>query len=374
MPRMNFSSIYTRVEDLSNVRNQRALIKDAIQMGLDRATAHDLPYLMTDGRIASVVEYTDGTVDVTEGSISVTSTGATFTEHMIGRKLRVNDDNTYYRIADVPTSATLTLETPYRGDDATAQTYSIYQDTYRLPADCDTYKIMRQIENKVALISVEASAFDLIEPVPTSEGTPNYEILAGTALDIYTDGTVAGTVGESTITGVSTNWLSVDGLSRGNRITIGAYVYTIKSVDSDTSITIYENLSVTFSAGTSYSILMDNLRIQFFEITVAVKNIYFRYQRIPYPLIDDVDIPDLPDQWHWILIYAGLIWAWKTKDKNESIRSEALFETVINQMWARIGHISVNRRYPRASQDDISARRDFIGPRYPAGYGHPFSF
>lgn len=371
MARQQFSTILARVKALSSVTSQDALIKDSIQMGLDRATMADLPYLMTDGVITTVAPYTTGTVAMTNNSKTVTGTGTTWTSAMVGRKIRFGSDNAYYRISAVGSTTSITLEVVYQGTTDTDATYSIYKDEYRLPADLDNYKIMRQIENSVAMVGLEPSAFDIYEPTPTSQGSPNFEILTGTKLDTYTTGTVTGTINTSTLTGSSTVWTEVEGLGKGSRITIGSYVYTVKSVGSDTQITIYEKLSAA-ATGASYTIHLDNYIIQFYNIPDAVENIYFRYQRVPYPLINDEDIPDLPEKYHYILVTAGLIWAWMTKDKDEATKQEALFEAQVVDMWRRIGNISRNLTFPRRSQDDIAYNRRKMN--YPSDYNIPIPF
>lgn len=368
---MRFADVLTRVKALSNVTAQDDLLKDSIRMGLDRATAKDLPYLMNDGFITTVAPYETGTVAMTNGLKTVTGTDTVWTSSMVGRKMRFNDENAYYRIASVTDATHLTLEVVYQGTTDTDATYSIYKDEYRLPADCDTYKVLRQIENSRALTSLEATAFDIYEPTPEATGHPTFEILIGTKLDIYSTGTLSGTINTSVITGDSTEWTSVEGLGRGSKITIGDYVYTVKSVDSDTQITIYETQVVTSSALTTYSILLDNYILQFFNIPDSVENIYFRYQRIPYPLINVSDIPDLPEKYHWILIHAGLIWAWLTKDKARSDIEQTIFEAAIQQMWRRIGYPSTSRTYPRVSQDDIMAMENQTGAKLPNGYNYP---
>ena len=372
MPRLQFSTILTRVKAISNVTSQDALIKDGIQMGLDRATMADLPYLMTESFITTVAPYTTGTVAMTNGSTTVTGTDTVWTSAMVGRKIRFGSDNAYYRISAVGGTTSLTLEVPYQGTTDTDATYSIYKDEYRLPADLDVYKVMRQIENSVAMEGVESSAFDIYEPTPQSQGSPSFEILVGTKLDTYTTGTISGSINTSTLTGVSTVWTSVEGLGKGSRITINTTVYTVKSVDSDTQITLYEKLSAAVAALTTYTIHLDNYIIQFYEIPDAAENIYFRYQRIPYPLINDEDIPDLPEKYHFILVTAGLIWAWMTKDKDEATKQEALFQSQVAQFWQRAGNISRSMTFPRKSQDDIVYSRR--GLNYPSGYNLPIPF
>lgn len=364
MPRLQFSTILSRAKAISNVTSQDALIKDGIQMGLDRATMADLPYLMSDSFITTVAPYETGTVTATNNSKTITGSGTTFTSAMVGRKIRIGSENSYYRIAAFVSTTEITLEVVYQGTTGSANTYSIFKDEYRLPADLDVYKVLRQIENSLALVGLENSAFDIYQPTPQNEGSPNFEILAGTKLDTYTTGTLSGSVSSAVLTGSGTSWLSVEGLGKASRITIGTTVYTVKSVDSDTQITLYEKLSATVAAGTSYTIHLDNYIIQFYPIPDAIENIYFRYQRIPYPLINDEDIPDLPEKYHYILVTAGLIWAWMTKDKEEATKQEALFQAQAQQMWKRIGNISRSLTFPRRSQDDIVYNRRRYNPDY----------
>jgi len=370
MARLQFSTILTRVEAISLVTSQDALIKDAIQMGLDRLTDKDLPYLMTDGYITTVAPYETGTVTVTNNSKTVIGSSTTFTAAMVGRKFRAASQNAYYRIAAYVSATEITLEAVFQGTTASGATYSIFKDEYRLPADLDVYKVLRQIENSQAIVDLENSAFDMYEPTPNAQGSPKFSILVGTKLDTYSTGTVSGTVNLSVITGSSTVWTGVEGLTKGSRITVGTVVYTVKTVDSDTQITIYEKISATFSAST-YSISLDNYIIQLFNIPDAIENIYFKYQRVPFPLINDEDIPDLPEKYHHILITAGLIWAWATKDKAESLIQDALFEKQKENMWKRISNPSTNRVYRRISQDDVN--RDDLTASLPSKYGFPIS-
>jgi hypothetical protein len=110
---MRFADILARVKALSNVQSQDALIKDAIRMGLDIATTEDLPYLLSDGIITTVAPYATGTVTMTVGSKTVTGLGTAFTVAMVGRKIRFNGENTYFRIASFTSTTVITLETNY---------------------------------------------------------------------------------------------------------------------------------------------------------------------------------------------------------------------------------------------------------------------
>lgn len=377
MPRMTFKDIYEDVQDISVVKvsSKLNLIKRGIQTGLDILTSLDLPYLMTDGLFPTVAIHETGNVDVTNGNATVSggATSPVFTEAMVGRKFRISGDNTSYRIKAFVSDTEITLETKYVGTTDEDASYSIYKDEYRLASDMATHKVLRQVEDKVAMGSIEATAFDILEPSPTSEGSPRYDIIVGSKLDTYSTGTVSGTSGASVITGSATAlWADVEGLGKGTRITIGSNVYTVKSVDSATQITIYETLSSAITAGTSYSMLMDNMRIRVFPIPDVAEVIKYRYQRLAYPLRADTDIPDLPDEWHHILITAGLITAYQTKDKEEANRQYQRFFILRNDFWRRCGAISSSRTYPKADQDRLALAALFGGGvRIGSDYGTP---
>jgi len=366
---MQFSKILLRVKDISKVSNKDDLLKESIQTGFNIATSQDLPYLMSESTIELIAPVTAGTIAITNGTKAVAGTSTSFTSAMVGRKIRIAGDNTYYKIATFTNSTTITLEENFQESTVTAATYSIFKDEYRLPADLDNYKVFRQVKNQQSIVDVEPTAFDIFEPSPTSQGSPDFSILMGSKLDTDSTGTVAGTTGNSTITGTNTTWTTLEGLGTGSKITVGIVVFTVKSVDGDTSITTYENIPVDFT-GSTYTILLDNLLIQFFQIPDTAELIRFRYQRIAYILVDDQDIPDLPDQYHYILVTAGLIWAWATKDKEESRAQQVIFDKQVRSMWKKIGHQSKNRLYPRLPQVGLL---DFpFPPRFDSNVGTPF--
>jgi len=369
MPRMDFKTVFTRVESITNVTSERDLIKDAIQWGLDELTSHNLGYLTTESFFTTIAPYTTGTVDATNGSTTISGTNTVFIAAMVGRKIRIDDNEAYYRIAARVSDTDITLEAPYQGDTVTGKTFSLYKDEYKLAPDVDVYKVLRNIEDNISLVSGEISGFDLFHPSPKSEGRPRFELFIGTALDEDTTGTLAGTVGLKVFTGTNTTWTDVEGLENGTRMTVGTNTYTVKSVDSDTQITIYELIVVTVSSQ-AFTIHLDNPTVQISDIPDSAENIYYRYQRIPFPLIGDTDIPDLPEKYHKLLVTHGCVWAWLTKDKQESSIQLIIFNAGKEAMWARIGNIASARIYRRRSMDDRGF--NFRGPpRPPSEYGFP---
>jgi hypothetical protein len=69
------------------------------------------------------------TCTVTNGSVTVTSTGSTFTSQLVGLYFQVTGvtDNTWYEIVEVPTSSTLTLKSAFVGTSGASQSFRIGQ-------------------------------------------------------------------------------------------------------------------------------------------------------------------------------------------------------------------------------------------------------
>lgn len=366
MPRLSFSSIYATIEDITNINNKRNLVKRSVQIALDRITSGwNWPYLMQENFFTLVAPYETGTVSVTNGNKTVTGDGTTFTSAMVGRKIRVNNEDAYYRIGAFVSTTEVTLEVAYGGDTATAQSYSIFKDEYRLAPNCDKYKIMRHIEDGYPLIGMQASAFDILVPTPTAEGGPRFEVFSGTKEDTYITGTVAGS--GTTLTGTNTVWASVEGLGKGTRIKVSSQVLTVKSVASDTSITVYETISPDITAGTTHTVVLDNLIVQVYDIPDAAENIYYRHQRKTAPLVGDTDLPDMPAEWFWLLIEGALSIVWPVKDKDRAEIAEIRFKAGLADMKRVLGHPSQHQQYPRKEIDDMS--RYPLGPSLPGNIG-----
>ncbi len=348
------------VENISNVKQQRTLVNQSIQIALDRVFEHhDWPYYIQDkGVIETTAEYSTGTVTVTNGSKTVTGDGTTFTTAMVGRKFRSNDKNPFYRIGAFVSTTEITLEENYQGDDASDVGFNIYKDEYRLKSDVDKYKIVRQARNNVALFSLHPSRFDEVFPMPRNSSDPVYEIMEGTLLDTYSTGTV--TLTGTTITGTTTAWTSVEGLGRLSNIRIGNNVYHVKTVDSDTQITTFETV-IAVAAASSYEITLNNLRVQVHQIPDSQRLLYYRYFRIPDPLANDFDLPDMPHAFHWLLIYGSLSMVLMQKgDINKAQReAETRFLNGLENMKLKIGSFTPDRIYRRESVDRIRTRRGF---------------
>ena len=351
------------VENISLVTNQRALVNQSINIALDRVYQwYDWPYYLNsyDGIITTVANYTTGTITINNGSTlgTINAPGVVSSVWNGVYKIRIGNDKTYYRILTTGVG-TITLLNPYTGSSVVASGFSIFKDEYVLNSDVDKYKIIRQMKNGFPLVDLTPTTFDKILPSPQNLADPIYNIMEGTIYVEWSGETVSVTPPNlNTLVGVGTTWLSVEGLGRMSRVRIGNNVYTIASVDSDTQITTYEQMT-TIAPLSSYVIMLNNLVLQFYYIPNSTQTLYYRYFRQPMPLCNDYDTPDMPYEFHWLLIYGALSFVYLQKgDINKAQQeAEARFMQGLEMMKIKLGSFAPDRIYRRKSIDGLRRRR-----------------
>lgn len=358
---MTFLDIQNQVVAITNVQQQPDLVKKSINIALLRIAEYfEWPfYMVNTGVISTVAPYTTGTVTATNGSNAIVGVGTTWVSSMVGSKIRIASGQPYYRIKSIDSTTALTLTTLFQSTNATAATYNIYRDEYRLAADVDTYKTIVQIQNAIAMFSTPAAKFDKFFPSPYSYSHPTLEIMEGTALDTYEIGTVSVVVNSSIITGVTTTWSTIPGIGRMSMITVGSNVYTVKSVTDDTHLVVFEVPS-TAATTSVYSISLNNLLTQVFPIPAQQENLYYRYYRIPSPLVNSWDVADLPIQWQYLLIYGAMSFVFLEKGdiQKSQIESENRFLEGLQNMKKKLGSYASDRIWRVSSQDTFVTTGD----------------
>jgi len=82
-------------------------------------------------------EYTTGTASIVDGLTAVVGSDVAWTSAMDGSKFFIQDQGDVYTISSVTDATNLTLSASYAGTSASTSAYSIYQDTYTCPSDCE---------------------------------------------------------------------------------------------------------------------------------------------------------------------------------------------------------------------------------------------
>lgn len=360
----------TDAEKLTQVTSIRA----EVQRWANDVLAHicgvtEWPFLWTTDWFQTVAPYETGTVAVTNASTTVTGTGTTFTAAMVGRKFRVENQTGYYLIKAYVSATELTLEQAYTGDTDTEASYSVYKDEYLLRADVDSQKQLKESENGIALFSLSPFQFDNDIPIPSGEGVPHLSVYRGRAVKTYATGTVAMTSGTRIITGSSTLWTSVEGLTRGTKLKIGSLIFTINTVDSATQVTVYEVATATIAAGTSYTAILDNPVVQLHSIPDQILTIYYSFQRLPAVLSADNDLPDLPYPMHPLISLGVLPNLWRHKGMMDRVEeAKGTFAATLESWMVKYSQPVTDRRI---LVEPFSIRRRTREAGWPMGTGIP---
>ena len=365
---MRFIDIISDIETIAALgTTRRAAIRRAVQQRLfEYAASYDWPHYRSRGTLTTIDDYTTGTVAVTNGSKTVTGTSTVFTAAMGGRKFRVGSENAWYDIDTRDSNTQLTLQQDYQGTTASGSTYTIFQDEYKLEATVHKLLDIRQIEDSLVMLGLSYLDMDRWFPDPDTLNDPTHFSLIGRRDDRYTTGTVAVTSGSRTITGTSTVWTSVPGLSRGSRLSIDDTdeVFTVETIASDTSLTVYELPTVTDSSS-AYRIFTNNLLVQVWEVPDATKNLYYRFQRLPYPLVNDEDEPDAPREYHYGLVWGGLVTGFALLGKDTAAaEAERRWKQWVALQISQLGQDSPAIQMERQSLDTYISKP--WGPRLPA--------
>jgi hypothetical protein len=367
-----YIDLITDAEEITQVRSIRSVVKRLC----NDVTAHicgvaEWPFLWTESWFQTTDDYSTGTVSVANGSASVAGTDTVFTAGMVGRKMRIGADTAYYTIKTFTSTLALVLDQTYQGTTDTAATYVIYKDEYLLRADVDQQKRIRNSDNGLALFSLTAGEFDQLYPSPSGTGVPSLDVYTGRAVKTYSTGTVSATSGTRTLTGASTSWTTAEGVGKGTKMKVGTLIFTVNTVDSDTSMTVYEVPTANVSAGTAYTAIVDNPVVLLHSIIDAVLTMYYRFQRIPAVMDADNDIPDIPYPMHPLIGLGMLPMLWRQKGfTSQALEAQGAFDKQLAQWLVRYSLPIMERTYPL---HPFTIQRTIQEARWPAGTGIPLS-
>lgn len=139
----------------------------------DVASRDDWDFIFEDSYIQTTAPYTTGTVYASGTTLN--GVGTTFTAAMVGRKVRIGGEQDYYTISAYVSGTELTLSQTYRGTYDTvgeAISYTIYQDVYSLGSTVEKIINMVQTGSNQRIGHISRTQFTMINPNPTSTGTP----------------------------------------------------------------------------------------------------------------------------------------------------------------------------------------------------------
>lgn len=237
-----------------------------------------------------------GTASVVNGSNTVTLSSSLLSAPYVGAYFRLlgSVPQSWYRIV-AQGGTTGTLDIPYQGSNNSTGSYEIRKMDYLIPSEFAGKAITTDSESNILQVDSVLTRPTLIS---NSIGRPS-RIAVWSSDPIgstYTTGTISGTVDTRTVTGSGTSWLST--VTPGDQLEVAVssttYKYHVRSVESDTSLTLYQFLRVAITAATSYTI-----RNQFGRIGRLSSSADDEYDlsiygvRHIYPLAHDNDTDEL---------------------------------------------------------------------------------
>lgn len=243
---MIFSGVVTRVADDCKINSSRTDVSDRIKREINRVCqeiwdGHSWSFRWRNYRIVTDVDVTAGTVTATNGSYTITGASTSFTSSHVSWHIYFPGDSVqnWYKIRAFTSSTQLELDVPYQGTTGSSKAYVLRHFDYVLPTEpWDLGSITVTSERRPVAI-VQPSSIDLIAPAPSYKGYPS-AVSIYSSDDIattYSTGTVSGTIDTVTLTGSATSWLA--NIYPGDIVTIGTNIYTVRFVNSDTLITLY---------------------------------------------------------------------------------------------------------------------------------------
>lgn len=259
--------------------------------------------------IRTYPQVTSGTCSVSNGSNSVTFSASVLSSPYVGGYFRVNGSvpESWYKIV-AQGGTTATLEIPYQGTTNTLATYEVRKLDYILPSESTgSVQMTDSMSAPIRVLSY------LTRPtlIADSVGRPCSAVVwsSDSIGTTYTTGTISGSVDTRTITGSGTSWLT--NVTPGDQLEIivanSTYKYNVRSVESDTSLTLYQFLRVAISAGTSYTARNQFGRIVRFQPSPNDEYVIPIYgARHIYPLAHDNDTDELLS-YHSSALIEGII-------------------------------------------------------------------
>lgn len=148
-------------------------------VSMDILSRLDYLPLWTVAILRTVAPYDDGTASVNITSKTVAGVGTTWTDAMVGRKFKFDNDTAYYRIASRTNDTELKLEEAYAGDEnASGEDYVIFQDEYSLASDFDglvTY--IKDLKNDKILDQRSILYGDAVYDMSVTAGSPDFAVM-----------------------------------------------------------------------------------------------------------------------------------------------------------------------------------------------------
>lgn len=275
------------------------------------------------------------TLTATNGSQTVTASNTPFLSAVhLGQWIHFIADSTqaWYRIIKVVSTSQITIEPAYQGTTSGSKAFELCPTDYDLPTDLsDLGRVKITLDSRPLPVQHQLIQDGYYQP-PLSSGVPYGVSLykEDWTKTTYSTGTITGTSGTNTLTGSATSWLTnVLPGDEVSGITGDANIYKVQSVQSDTSLTLYNFLG-TSPSGASYTVSRQFQSIVRFQPCPDKAYVCFvkglrRYNN----LINTADTNEMLLRFPFAVIESAV---WREASSSPDSREDALFMKS-EQMW-----------------------------------------
>lgn len=275
-----------------------------------------------------------GTLTATNGSQTVTASGTPFlSAYHKGAWLQFTGDSVenWYRVLTVNSTSSITIEPAYQGTTGSGKAYKLNPTDYLVPTEIGDIGTMKISYNQCSLPVTHQLISDSYYHPSTGEGIPDRVSVFNQSqtLSTYTTGTLSGTVSTTTLTGSSTAWLA--NVSPGDELVISGdtNTYRVYEVHSDTSMTLYNNLTATAS-GASYTISRQfGKKLRFDPPPAEPYVVFIKGLRTYTPLVNTTDTNELLVRYPQAVLEGAV---WREAGSSPDPREDSLYMKS-EKMW-----------------------------------------
>ena len=281
-------------------------------------------------------QISSGTLTATNGNQTVTASGTPFDSSIhVGSWIQfTGDTNTaWYRIRTVSSTSSVIIEPAYQGTTGGSKSYVLCKTDYLLPTEISDIGTLKVMYDGQPLYIQHQFMTDSVHRPPIAKGQPTDVSVFNqdAVLTTYTTGTVSGTINTITLTGSGTVWLA--NVQPGDEILISGdtNTYKVQRVNSDTSITLYNNL-VSAASGATYTISRQYGKV--LRIGPSPDQAYVCFAkglRAYSPLINNADSNELLVRYPQAVIEGAV---WREAGSSPDPREDSLYQRS-ELLWAR---------------------------------------
>lgn len=277
-----------------------------------------------------------GTMTATNGSQTITASGTPFlagTHEGAWVRLTADTVQAWYRIASITSTSVAIIEPAYQGTTGSGKTYELCKTDYLLPTELsDTAAIKFSYDGHLFVPGHQLQSAGADFP-PFTAGYPiSFSVYNQSQVySTYTTGTLSGTSGSVSLTGVGTSWLA--NVTPGDELVINGdtNTYRVFSVESNTSMTLLNKLASAATTATYTISRQYGKVVRMWPCADQPYVCFMRGLRSYSPLVNTADTNELLLRYPFAVIEGAV---WREASSSPDPREDSLYQKS-EMMWAK---------------------------------------